>query len=177
MGYSNQQKLKIKSHEANNRPKRKRITPSQLEVLTSIFERIKTPNYQLREMTARELNMTNREVQVWFQNRRAKLNRKKAQEKEYFFHWSSNYSKEHYQATPTTSGNNSSTSSTSNSSNSSQSSVTSSIASTPTTLYSQIPPQMRPIDILALAAEYVQNCDEEKRLSEERRKSWRPWDS
>ncbi|RCH83617.1 hypothetical protein CU097_000363, partial [Rhizopus azygosporus] len=90
---------------------------------------------------------------VWFQNRRAKLNRKKAQEKEYFFHWSSNYSKEHYQATPTTS------------------------ASTPTTLYSQIPPQMRPIDILALAAEYVQNCDEEKRLAEERRKSWRPWDS
>ncbi|CEG81021.1 hypothetical protein RMATCC62417_15271 [Rhizopus microsporus] len=84
---------------------------------------------------------------------------------------------EHYQATPTTSGNNSSSSSTSNSSNSSQSSVTSSIASTPTTLYSQIPPQMRPIDILALAAEYVQNCDEEKRLAEERRKSWRPWDS
>lgn len=189
----------IMIHIANNRPKRKRITPNQLEVLTSIFERIKTPNYQLREMTARELNMTNREVQVinkeckaknfnnffslsnkvWFQNRRAKLNRKKAQEKEYFFHWSSNYSKEHYQATPTTSGNNSSSSSgsTSNSSNSSQSSVTSSIVSTPTTLYSQIPPQMRPIDILALAAEYVQNCDEEKRLAEERKKSWRPWDS
>lgn len=82
MNYTNQSKLRIKSHEGNKveikknpslfiiaflasiRPKRKRITPNQLEVLTSIFERTKTPNYQLREHTAKELNMTNREVQV-----------------------------------------------------------------------------------------------------------------
>lgn len=57
----------------------------------------------------------------------------------------------------------------------SQSSVTSSNSSTPT-LYPQLSPHMRPIDILALAAEYVQRCDEEKRLTEERRKCWRPWD-
>lgn len=62
----------IMIHIANNRPKRKRITPNQLEVLTSIFERIKTPNYQLREMTARELNMTNREVQVIYKECKAK---------------------------------------------------------------------------------------------------------
>ena len=56
----------------------------------------------------------------------------------------------------------------------SQSSVTSSNASTPT-LYPQLLPHMRPIDILALAAEYVQRCDEEKRLTEETRRTWRPW--
>lgn len=94
---------------------------------------------------------------VWFQNRRAKLNRKRAQEKNtgQFYHWPS-YNKEHEHS--------------SSASSSSQSSVTSS----PTTLYSQISPQMRPIDILALAAEYVQRCDEEEKRSEG--KLWRPWD-
>ncbi|KAI8447068.1 hypothetical protein BY996DRAFT_6421560 [Phakopsora pachyrhizi] len=36
-----------------------------------------TPTFNLRETIGRELNMTNREVQVWFQNRRAKYNRQR----------------------------------------------------------------------------------------------------
>jgi hypothetical protein len=56
----------------------------------------------------------------------------------------------------------------------SQSSTTSSNSSTPT-LYPQTLPHMRPIDILALAAEYVQRCDEEQQLAEEKRANWRPW--
>ncbi|CAO3671632.1 unnamed protein product [Rhizopus stolonifer] len=175
MNYTTQSKLRIKSHEGSGRPKRKRISSHQLEVLTNIFEQIKTPNHQLREHTAKELNMTNREVQVWFQNRRAKLNRKKAQEKDHFLHWPCNKEHDNKMTLPLYQS----------SSASSQSSVTSSTSST---LYSQVSPQMRPIDILALAAEYVQRCDEEKRLTEcaqrleeerttnERRKSWRPWD-
>ncbi|CAH7686769.1 homeobox domain-domain-containing protein [Phakopsora pachyrhizi] len=60
-----------------SRPKRKRITPDQLDVLSSLFEYTDTPTFNLRETIGRELNMTNREVQVWFQNRRAKYNRQR----------------------------------------------------------------------------------------------------
>ncbi|KAJ2636997.1 hypothetical protein GGF40_002653 [Coemansia sp. RSA 1286] len=55
--------------------KRKRITPEQLKELTSIFEKTDTPTHDIREELSKKLNMTNREVQVWFQNRRAKYNR------------------------------------------------------------------------------------------------------
>lgn len=48
-----------------NKPKRKRITPYQLTVLSDLFASTDTPNYQLRENTASKLNMTNREVQVF----------------------------------------------------------------------------------------------------------------
>ncbi|GAA5809884.1 hypothetical protein MFLAVUS_003299 [Mucor flavus] len=174
-------RLRIKSHEATNKPKRKRITPYQFNVLSDLFLSTDTPNYQLREKTAEKLNMTNREVQVWFQNRRAKVNRGRLQEQrrhdpfiypicwtppqhhhqhqhqqhpnQHKFHTMFQEVEPHYD---------------------SQSSVTSSNSSTPT-LYPQLSPHMRPIDILALAAEYVQRCDEEKRLTEERRKCWRPW--
>ncbi|KAF7729322.1 Mix paired-like homeobox [Apophysomyces ossiformis] len=62
--------------------KRKRITPEQFRRLSDLFERTDTPSYELREKVARELNMTNREVQVWFQNRRAKANRTRMQEQQ-----------------------------------------------------------------------------------------------
>ncbi|KAF1803040.1 homeobox domain-containing protein [Mucor lusitanicus] len=152
---SNNKRLRIKSHEVVNKPKRKRITPYQLTVLSDLFASTDTPNYQLRENTASKLNMTNREVQVWFQNRRAKVNRNRLQEQKKHDPFMP-FGEEH-------------------STYDSQSSVTSSNSSTPT-LYPQLSPQMRAIDILALAAEYVQRCDEEKRLTEERRKCWRPWD-
>lgn len=48
-----------------NKPKRKRITPYQLAILSDLFASTDTPNYQLRENTASKLNMTNREVQVF----------------------------------------------------------------------------------------------------------------
>ncbi|KAJ2779179.1 hypothetical protein H4R18_004158 [Coemansia javaensis] len=55
--------------------KRKRITPDQLKELTAVFEKTDTPTHDIREALSKRLNMTNREVQVWFQNRRAKYNR------------------------------------------------------------------------------------------------------
>ncbi|CAO0797649.1 unnamed protein product [Mucor circinelloides] len=229
---SNNKRLRIKSHEVINKPKRKRITPYQLAILSDLFASTDTPNYQLRENTASKLNMTNREVQVWFQNRRAKVNRNRLQEQKKHdpfvypicwtpppdhhhhqqpqpqhpsqqHHYSQQYLHHHHDvATPTVyqteqqqrqqqeqyaADVNQKLMNPPNQNYSkmpfeeehstydSQSSVTSSNSSTPT-LYPQLSPQMRPIDILALAAEYVQRCDEEKRLTEERRKCWRPWD-
>ncbi|KAI7828429.1 homeobox domain-containing protein, partial [Kickxella alabastrina] len=55
--------------------KRKRITPEQLKELTAVFEKTDTPTHDIREELSSKLAMTNREVQVWFQNRRAKYNR------------------------------------------------------------------------------------------------------
>ncbi|KAJ1848672.1 hypothetical protein LPJ70_000908 [Coemansia sp. RSA 2708] len=55
--------------------KRKRITPEQLKELTAVFDKTDTPTHDIREELSKQLGMTNREVQVWFQNRRAKYNR------------------------------------------------------------------------------------------------------
>ncbi|KAL0139853.1 Homeodomain-like DNA binding domain-containing transcription factor [Mucor lusitanicus] len=234
---SNNKRLRIKSHEVVNKPKRKRITPYQLTVLSDLFASTDTPNYQLRENTASKLNMTNREVQVWFQNRRAKVNRNRLQEQKkhdpfvYPICWTPPPDHHHQHHHPQTQTQQPSQQhhyppqylhhhhhdvaaptayqteqqqrqhqdqyavdvnqklmnpppnqnyskmpfGEEHSTYDSQSSVTSSNSSTPT-LYPQLSPQMRAIDILALAAEYVQRCDEEKRLTEERRKCWRPWD-
>ncbi|PRQ72670.1 hypothetical protein AAT19DRAFT_16594 [Rhodotorula toruloides] len=59
------------------RPKRKRITPEQLVHLTAVFESTDSPSFEQRETLAEQTGMTNREVQIWFQNRRAKVNRQR----------------------------------------------------------------------------------------------------
>ncbi|KAI8979154.1 Homeodomain-like protein, partial [Mycotypha africana] len=55
--------------------KRKRILPHQYKRLLETFEVTDTPSSEIRSQLAAELDMTKREVQVWFQNRRAKMNR------------------------------------------------------------------------------------------------------
>jgi homeobox protein YOX1/YHP1 len=51
-------------------PKRKRANAKQLEVLQQIYEVNKFPNAILREQLAKQLGMTTRGVQIWFQNQR-----------------------------------------------------------------------------------------------------------
>ena len=52
---------------------RKRVTPEQLAVLEREFECGMIPDLETRERLARQLGFTERRVQVWFQNRRAKM--------------------------------------------------------------------------------------------------------
>ncbi|VVT56750.1 uncharacterized protein SAPINGB_P005247 [Magnusiomyces paraingens] len=52
--------------------KRQRATPHQLNVLKSEFEINQTPNAKTREEIGRRIDMTERSVQIWFQNNRAK---------------------------------------------------------------------------------------------------------
>ncbi|KAI3631478.1 hypothetical protein MIR68_010361 [Amoeboaphelidium protococcarum] len=70
--------------EKKERPKqmqrRRRTTEYQLKRLLEIFETITdTPSFGQRDGIAQELGMTNREVQVWFQNRRAKMAKLRAE--------------------------------------------------------------------------------------------------
>lgn len=62
---------------SSSKVKRKRISPVQYNRLMEIFDQTDTPSSEIRENLADELKMTKREVQVWFQNRRAKVNRTK----------------------------------------------------------------------------------------------------
>lgn len=49
--------------------KRQRATQDQLNTLEVEFSRNPTPNAAVRERIATEINMTERSVQIWFQNR------------------------------------------------------------------------------------------------------------
>jgi Homeodomain len=53
--------------------KRQRATQDQLVTLEHEFEKNPTPTAVVRERIAQEINMTERSVQIWFQNRRAKI--------------------------------------------------------------------------------------------------------
>ncbi|KAI9318200.1 Homeodomain-like protein, partial [Dichotomocladium elegans] len=53
--------------------KRTRATPEQLAVLEKTFSTTPTPSSRLREQLSRDLRMPERSIQIWFQNRRAKV--------------------------------------------------------------------------------------------------------
>jgi hypothetical protein len=53
--------------------KRQRATQDQLTTLELEFSKNPTPTANVREKIAEEINMTERSVQIWFQNRRAKI--------------------------------------------------------------------------------------------------------
>ncbi|KAF7725448.1 hypothetical protein EC973_009622 [Apophysomyces ossiformis] len=52
--------------------KRTRATPEQLAILEKTFSFNSAPNSRIREQLSRQLGMTERSIQIWFQNRRAK---------------------------------------------------------------------------------------------------------
>jgi len=49
--------------------KRQRATPEQLQVLEEYFSLNASPNAKMREIIAERIQMTERSVQIWFQNR------------------------------------------------------------------------------------------------------------
>ena len=49
--------------------KRQRATQDQLSLLEVEFNKSPTPTQQIREQIAQQINMTERSVQIWFQNR------------------------------------------------------------------------------------------------------------
>ncbi|KAG5976493.1 hypothetical protein E4U55_007304 [Claviceps digitariae] len=53
--------------------KRQRATQDQLNILEVEFNKNPTPTAGVRDRIAEEINMTERSVQIWFQNRRAKI--------------------------------------------------------------------------------------------------------
>lgn len=53
--------------------KRTRATPEQLAILEKSFNVNPSPNSRVREQLSLQLGMTERSIQIWFQNRRAKV--------------------------------------------------------------------------------------------------------
>lgn len=56
--------------------KRQRATQDQLVTLEVEFNKNPTPTAATRERIAQEINMTERSVQIWFQNRYAPIERR-----------------------------------------------------------------------------------------------------
>ncbi|RUS34144.1 hypothetical protein BC938DRAFT_482267 [Jimgerdemannia flammicorona] len=64
---------KSKHSTSSTSKKRTRATPEQLAVLEETFVSNTSPNSKVREQLAEKLNMSERSIQIWFQNRRAKV--------------------------------------------------------------------------------------------------------
>lgn len=61
--------------DPHNKKKRQRTSPDQLAILEQIFQTDKMPSQQTRVQLADQLGMSSRRVQIWFQNKRAKVKR------------------------------------------------------------------------------------------------------
>lgn len=71
--YQRQQQQQQQHGESAPPRKRTRATPEQLAVLEKTFSVNPSPNNRIREQLSRELGMSERSIQIWFQNRRAKV--------------------------------------------------------------------------------------------------------
>ncbi|KAI9032604.1 hypothetical protein CLU79DRAFT_727077 [Phycomyces nitens] len=70
----------VTSHPVVNHPssdhqprKRTRASPEQLGILEKTFNINPSPNNRVREQLSQQLGMSERSIQIWFQNRRAKV--------------------------------------------------------------------------------------------------------
>ncbi|GAN11706.1 hypothetical protein MAM1_0837d11288 [Mucor ambiguus] len=70
----------MNSHSASPTPTRKRthLNPSQVATLQESFDTNPLPDSSVRSRLARELAVTERTIQIWFQNRRAKARKVEA---------------------------------------------------------------------------------------------------
>lgn len=55
--------------------KRRRLLPEETACLIEAFEKSQRPNQETRDLLASRLRMSHRAIQIWFQNRRAKVKR------------------------------------------------------------------------------------------------------
>eukprot|EP00727_Mastigamoeba_balamuthi_P010000 m51a1_g5622 putative homeobox transcription factor (240) ;mRNA; r:776638-777618 len=67
--------LKLSQSPAVHKRKRQRTSPEQLDLLEQMFEQNTMPNQQTRLTLAAQLGMSARRIQIWFQNKRAKVRR------------------------------------------------------------------------------------------------------
>ncbi|KAI9322659.1 hypothetical protein BX666DRAFT_1848723 [Dichotomocladium elegans] len=62
--------------------KRKRASPSQLSVLNHVFDQTYFPSTELRIELGKQLSMSPRAVQIWFQNKRQSLRSRERQQQQ-----------------------------------------------------------------------------------------------
>jgi hypothetical protein len=67
------QKRRRSRSATDSKTKRKRKTPEQLSILEREFEANPMPNKEVRDHLSSHLGLTSRQVQIWFQNKRAKV--------------------------------------------------------------------------------------------------------
>jgi hypothetical protein len=78
----NQENNEDSSDEDDDNPikaKRRRANAKQLEVLNRVFDRTFFPSTQMRAELGRQLGMSPRTVQIWFQNRRQAMRTRERQ--------------------------------------------------------------------------------------------------
>ncbi|KAI9245257.1 homeobox domain-containing protein [Sporodiniella umbellata] len=63
----------LNSDNTEETKKRTRVTPAQLTILEETFSMTATPDSKVRKQLAEKLKMPERSIQIWFQNRRAKV--------------------------------------------------------------------------------------------------------
>lgn len=70
----------------NSNPSRRRLSLYETKVLQSFFDRNTKPSSDERDALSKQLNLPVRTVQIWFQNRRAKLKREFSKKNEHLKH-------------------------------------------------------------------------------------------